>query len=173
MVSCCSGRLAVRRAAAWSYVKHIGPRWQWTNISPEHVELILKINKHCYLSHLVGLDFITLPTLKMHGQTQIKNINCSLNWICVIKAFEIHWFSKLFYEMWNNNMLTAKRSDNANLGFSLINCNTARIHTEQSFAHMWVNTCNPSLHKTGNPWRDPLPLDRLLLYLAKHKTQSS
>jgi hypothetical protein len=32
----------------------------------------LKINKHCYLLHLVGLDFITLPTLKMHGQTQIK-----------------------------------------------------------------------------------------------------
>jgi hypothetical protein len=26
----------------------------------KHVELILKINKHCYLLHLVGLDFITL-----------------------------------------------------------------------------------------------------------------
>jgi hypothetical protein len=41
-----------------------------TNICPKHVELILKINKYCYLLHLVGLDFITLPTLKMHGQTQ-------------------------------------------------------------------------------------------------------
>jgi hypothetical protein len=35
-------------------------------------ELILKINKYCYLLHLVGLDFITVPTLKMHGQTQIR-----------------------------------------------------------------------------------------------------
>jgi hypothetical protein len=26
------------------------------------------------LLHLVGLDFITLPTLKMDGQTQIKSI---------------------------------------------------------------------------------------------------
>jgi hypothetical protein len=43
------------------------------NICPKHVELILKTNKYCYLLHLVGLDFITLPTLKMHGQTQIKN----------------------------------------------------------------------------------------------------
>jgi hypothetical protein len=41
----------------------------------KHVELILKINKHCYLLHLVGLDFIALPKLKMHGQTQIKNKN--------------------------------------------------------------------------------------------------
>jgi hypothetical protein len=32
----------------------------------------LEINKYCYLLHPVGLDFITLPTLKMHGQTQIK-----------------------------------------------------------------------------------------------------
>jgi hypothetical protein len=43
-----------------------------TNVCPKHVELILKINKCCYLLYLVGLDFITLPTLKMHGQTQIK-----------------------------------------------------------------------------------------------------
>jgi hypothetical protein len=33
---------------------------------------ILKIKKYCYLLHLVGVGFITLPTLKMHGQTQIK-----------------------------------------------------------------------------------------------------
>jgi hypothetical protein len=46
--------------------------WWWANACPKHVELILKINKYCYLLHLVGLDFITLPTLKMHGQTQIK-----------------------------------------------------------------------------------------------------
>jgi hypothetical protein len=26
------------------------------------------------LLHLVGFDFIELPTLKMHGQTQIKSI---------------------------------------------------------------------------------------------------
>jgi hypothetical protein len=64
MVSCCSDGLAVRRAAAWYYVLGV----------KEDVELILKIHKHCYLSHLVGLDFITLPTLKMHGQTQIKSI---------------------------------------------------------------------------------------------------
>jgi hypothetical protein len=38
----------------------------------EGVELILKINKYSYLLHPVGLDFITLPTVKMHGQTQIK-----------------------------------------------------------------------------------------------------
>jgi hypothetical protein len=30
------------------------------------------MNKYCYLLHLVGLDFIILPTLKMHGQTKIK-----------------------------------------------------------------------------------------------------
>jgi hypothetical protein len=29
----------------------------------------------CYLLHPVGLEFITLPTLKMHGQTQIKSRN--------------------------------------------------------------------------------------------------
>jgi hypothetical protein len=28
---------------------------------------------HCYLLHLVGFDFIALPTLKMHGQTKIKS----------------------------------------------------------------------------------------------------
>jgi hypothetical protein len=67
MVSCCSGGLAVRRAAAWSYVLGVKE-----DVCLKHVGLILKINKHCYLSHLVGLDFITLPTLKMHGQTQIK-----------------------------------------------------------------------------------------------------
>jgi hypothetical protein len=33
-----------------------------TIVCPKHVELILKINKYCYLLHLVGLDFITLPT---------------------------------------------------------------------------------------------------------------
>jgi hypothetical protein len=44
-----------------------------THVCPKHVELILKINKYCYLLHLVGLNFITLPTLKMHGQTQIKS----------------------------------------------------------------------------------------------------
>jgi hypothetical protein len=38
-------------------------------------QLILKKNKYYYLLHLVGLDFITLPTLKMHGQTQIKSFN--------------------------------------------------------------------------------------------------
>jgi hypothetical protein len=54
-----------------------------------------------------------------------------------------------------------------------INCNTVWIHTEQSFAQIRANTCNPTVHRTGNPWRDPLPLDRLLLYLAKQKTQSS
>jgi hypothetical protein len=47
-------------------------------VSLKHVELILKINKNCYLLHPVGLDFITLPTLKMHGQTQIKNTIFSL-----------------------------------------------------------------------------------------------
>jgi hypothetical protein len=37
------------------------------------VELILKINKYCYLLRPVGLDFITLPKLKMpDGQTPIK-----------------------------------------------------------------------------------------------------
>jgi hypothetical protein len=30
-----------------------------TNVCPKHVELILKINKHCYLLHLVGFDFIS------------------------------------------------------------------------------------------------------------------
>jgi hypothetical protein len=53
MVSCCSGGLAVRRAAAWSYV--------------------LGVKEDTWLfNHLVGFDFTELPTLKMHGQTQIK-----------------------------------------------------------------------------------------------------
>jgi hypothetical protein len=43
-----------------------------TNVCPKHVELLLKVNKYCYLLHLVGLDFITLPILKMNVQTQIK-----------------------------------------------------------------------------------------------------
>jgi hypothetical protein len=59
MVSCCSGGLAVRRA---------------TNVCPKHVELILKTNKYCYLLHLVVLDFITLPILTMHSQTQITYV---------------------------------------------------------------------------------------------------
>jgi hypothetical protein len=50
--------------------------WWWANVCPKHVELILKINKYCYLLHLVGLGFITLLTLKMHGQTQIKFTIC-------------------------------------------------------------------------------------------------
>jgi hypothetical protein len=33
-----------------------------TNVCLKHAELILKINKYCYLLRLVGLDFITLPT---------------------------------------------------------------------------------------------------------------
>jgi hypothetical protein len=33
------------------------------NVCPKHVELILKINKYCYLLHLVGLDFITCDTI--------------------------------------------------------------------------------------------------------------
>jgi hypothetical protein len=36
---------------------------------------MLKINKYCYLLRLVGLDFITLPTLKMHCQTHIKFVS--------------------------------------------------------------------------------------------------
>jgi hypothetical protein len=48
-------------------------------VSLKHGELILKINKNCYLLHPVGLDFITLPTLKMpDGQTQNKNTIFSL-----------------------------------------------------------------------------------------------
>jgi hypothetical protein len=35
------------------------------NFCPKHVELILKINKYCYLLRLVGLDFITLPTVEL------------------------------------------------------------------------------------------------------------
>jgi hypothetical protein len=42
--------------------------------SPKHVELILEINKYRYLLHLVGFFYITLPTLMMHGQTQITLI---------------------------------------------------------------------------------------------------
>jgi hypothetical protein len=73
MVSCCGGGLAVRRAAAWYYVLGVKEdAWWWANVCPKHVELILKINKYCYLLHLVGLDFITLPALNVHGQTQIK-----------------------------------------------------------------------------------------------------
>jgi hypothetical protein len=67
MVCFCSDGLAVRRAAAWYYVLGVKE-----DICPKHDELILKINKHCYLSHLVGLDFITMPTLKLHGKTQIN-----------------------------------------------------------------------------------------------------
>jgi hypothetical protein len=39
----------------------------------------LKINKYCYLLHPVGLGFITLPTLKMHGQTQIRFFYVCIN----------------------------------------------------------------------------------------------
>jgi hypothetical protein len=61
--------LAVRTAAAWHYVLGV----KEDIFCPKHVELILKINKYCYLLHPVGLDFITLPTLKMpDGQTQIR-----------------------------------------------------------------------------------------------------
>jgi hypothetical protein len=41
-------------------------------VKEDACQLILKINKYCYFLHLVGLDFITLSTLKMHGQTQIR-----------------------------------------------------------------------------------------------------
>ena len=42
---------------------------------PEHVELTLEINK-LLLLHLVGFFYIILPTLMMHGQTQIKVLWC-------------------------------------------------------------------------------------------------
>ena len=38
---------------------------------PKHAELILEINK-ILLLHQVGFFYIILPTLMMHGQTQIK-----------------------------------------------------------------------------------------------------
>jgi hypothetical protein len=44
----------------------------WTNVCPKHVELILKISKHCYLSHLVDLDFITGVIL--FGHTEAKTL---------------------------------------------------------------------------------------------------
>jgi hypothetical protein len=46
--------------------------WRWAKDCPKHVELILEISKFLLL-HLVGFFYITLPTLMMHGQTQIMN----------------------------------------------------------------------------------------------------
>jgi hypothetical protein len=45
--------------------------WRWAKSCLKHVELILEINK-LLLLHLVGFFYIILPTLMMHGQTQIK-----------------------------------------------------------------------------------------------------
>jgi len=44
--------------------------WRWAKDCPKHVELILEINK-LLLLHLFGF-YITLPSLKMRGQTHIK-----------------------------------------------------------------------------------------------------
>jgi len=46
-----------------------------------------------------------------------------LNRICEIKAFAIHWFSKLLYGVLKNHVLTAKRNDKVSLGASCINSN--------------------------------------------------
>ena len=57
--------------------------WRWAKVCPKHVELILEISK-LLLLHLVGF-YITLPTLMMHGQTQIK---FSLSVCISVKCFE-------------------------------------------------------------------------------------
>jgi hypothetical protein len=76
--------------------------WWWANVCPKHVELILKINKYCCLLHLVGLDFITLPTLKMHGQTQIKKCSYTV-YYCVSLCIIMMQLSKkeLTVKYWN------------------------------------------------------------------------
>jgi hypothetical protein len=69
MVSCCSGGLAVRTAAAWYYVLGVKE------------DTLLFVASSWF-------DFITLPTLKMHGQTQIE---CSrLNLVEDIHLVKLH-----------------------------------------------------------------------------------
>jgi hypothetical protein len=46
--------------------------WHYVNVvCPKHVELILEINKTVIVAYSWSSIF-TLPTLMMHGQTQIK-----------------------------------------------------------------------------------------------------
>jgi hypothetical protein len=47
--------------------------WRWAKVCPKHAELILEINKTVIVASSWSSIF-TLPTLMMHGQTQIKNI---------------------------------------------------------------------------------------------------
>jgi hypothetical protein len=67
---------------------------------PKHVELFLEINK-LLLLHLVGF-YITLPTLMMHGQTQIKSTvtRVAISWIEAVNitriTFEILYFLVTF-----------------------------------------------------------------------------
>jgi hypothetical protein len=67
VVYCCSGGLVVRRAAANPPLQrqHRTTCCNLQSYAPDdgqsfvrNIELILKINKHCYLLHLVSFDFI-------------------------------------------------------------------------------------------------------------------
>jgi hypothetical protein len=78
--------------------------WWWANICPKHVELIFKINKYYYLLRLIGLDFIALPTLKMHGQTHIffpwfiPGESFLLIILLIAQKIDLSvWFSKFFF----------------------------------------------------------------------------
>jgi hypothetical protein len=51
---------------------------------------MLKIDKYCYLLHLVGLDFIILPTLKMDFQTQIKLNHLLSRYFYVKSSTKLH-----------------------------------------------------------------------------------
>jgi hypothetical protein len=87
MVSCCGGGLAVRRAAAWSYVLGVkeGTCQSYApddgqSLFPKHVELILNMNKHCYLLPLVGFDFIAILS-RIYVALAVLNLWVMVCWV--------------------------------------------------------------------------------------------
>jgi hypothetical protein len=55
----------------WCAVVVVGWRSGERQRGPKHVELILEINKYCYLLHLVGFFYITLPIWIILGEPKV------------------------------------------------------------------------------------------------------
>jgi hypothetical protein len=104
----------------------------------------LKINKHCYLSHLVGLDFITLLTLKMHGQTQIIFIILSSSPCTVIPTPSNSDASSLYDVLQKCVWYIVLCCDNQVLYLKCLvsdSCNNINQHGQGTYCAAELNAC--------------------------------
>jgi hypothetical protein len=76
--------------------------WMWAKDCPKHVELILDINKYCYLLHLVGFSILLC-----------------LHWWCAVKHKLNLWNVVHWETIWNNDLKKSPSSSKSKT--SLIN----------------------------------------------------